>query len=442
MFQTASMKKFKKVLFIAIGGVTLSCTTFANTPEVDQKTSQIKGLVKQILDQSKNKEKDLTFIKNLFVSCQTTCKDQIIQEVVKNLLATFDTDFGSTGSNNLSSQGKTNLIDPTKPFILGGIEYNIKSFHVFDFVGNPSIKYWDYRKTPKNDKFVTLEFSFKNVSNEDNKYVGDFIITNWEQQYEKDSTASTYWKYQMWYDANNSLRLKKGVKTDGYQGFDMKQQDIGKGKLFLEAFANEGTTVELDISKIPVKNNTLDISKSSIGLQSETTSKQTTEKEIEKTQDETKRINQELKESEDKVIRAIKNDFNELLFAMWELKEYSFKDGQLNIYLGAKNNSYQTNLKDAFYNLDTAIDVVKSKLATIEKKSKDRDLYGLIEAVRNAYDMLHKTSWALLDANNESILSEGSLGDHEIWMNQKRGERIGNYAKNLLQSYENMLRKK
>jgi len=96
----------------------------------------------------------------------------------------------------------------------------------------------------------------------------------------------------------------------------MKQQDIGKGKLFLEAFANEGTTVELDISKIPVKNNTLDISKSSIGLQSETTSKQPTEKEIEKTQDETKRINQELKESEDKVIRAIKNDFNELLFAM------------------------------------------------------------------------------------------------------------------------------
>ncbi len=377
----------------------------------------------------KNREKDFIFVKNLFAQCEKTCKDPLVKEAVKILNTTFDEDFWNE-ENKEKNQENYKLIDPTQPFTLDWIEYTINVIKVFDFLGETDAKYSKYRKFPKNDKFVILDFSFKNISNQDDKYRGDFIIINWENQYEKDITTSVYGKYQMGYDSNAALSLKRWAKSNWYQGFDMREEDIGKWRMILEPFANITDKIEIDLSKIPVKLNSYD---------NDTWIKN---QGAENTKKEINNITEEFKETEANVIRAIKNDVNKLKFSISELKEHSFKDNRPILYLWAKNISYQNALKEAFDKLDDSMTKTEVKINSVDKeKSGEKDIYWLIEFVRNSYSALYRASWALLDANNESIISEWTFDDHDIWMNQNRWERISSYAKQYAENYENMLKK-
>lgn len=132
------------------------------------------------------------------------------------------------------------------------MEYEIVGFKTYDFIGNPNTRYSDYRKFPENDKWVILEFTVKNVSEYDDQYMWSFIITNWENQYEKNSTAGVFSKYQLWYDSKWSTQLKKWVKVKSYNWYDMNESDIWKWRLVLESRPFWDKTLEIDITKIPV----------------------------------------------------------------------------------------------------------------------------------------------------------------------------------------------
>ena len=83
----------KKLLALfLVGFLGLQSISFAATP-AEQKAEQLKVIVKMILDQSKNREKDTTIIKTLFAGCEKTCKDPVVKEAVKILSSTFDQDF-------------------------------------------------------------------------------------------------------------------------------------------------------------------------------------------------------------------------------------------------------------------------------------------------------------------------------------------------------------
>lgn len=77
-----------------MGVFSLGTLSFAQTP-AEQKAEELKVIVKMILDQSKNREKDTKMIKTLFAGCETTCKDAVVKEAVKILNSTFDQDFGT-----------------------------------------------------------------------------------------------------------------------------------------------------------------------------------------------------------------------------------------------------------------------------------------------------------------------------------------------------------
>jgi len=85
------MMKKLLALFL-VGFLGLQSISFAATP-AEQKAEQLKVIVKMILDQSKNREKDTTIIKTLFAGCEKTCKDPVVKEAVKILSSTFDQDF-------------------------------------------------------------------------------------------------------------------------------------------------------------------------------------------------------------------------------------------------------------------------------------------------------------------------------------------------------------
>ena len=83
----------KKLLALfLVGFLGLQSISFAATP-AEQKAEQLKVIVKMVLDQSKNREKDTTIIKTLFAGCEKTCKDPVVKEAVKILSSTFDQDF-------------------------------------------------------------------------------------------------------------------------------------------------------------------------------------------------------------------------------------------------------------------------------------------------------------------------------------------------------------
>lgn len=77
-----------------MGVFSLGTLSFAQMP-AEQKAEELKVIVKMILDQSKNREKDTKMIKTLFAGCETTCMDAVVKEAVKILNSTFDQDFGT-----------------------------------------------------------------------------------------------------------------------------------------------------------------------------------------------------------------------------------------------------------------------------------------------------------------------------------------------------------
>ncbi|MDO4713844.1 MAG: thermonuclease family protein [bacterium] len=112
------MKKLLALLLVGFLG--LQSISFAATP-AEQKADQLKVIVKMILDQSKNKEKDTTMIKTLFAGCEKTCSDPVVKEAVKILNSTFDQDFGT------KEEKKTELLSYTLLEVVDGDTIRVKN---------------------------------------------------------------------------------------------------------------------------------------------------------------------------------------------------------------------------------------------------------------------------------------------------------------------------
>lgn len=87
------MKKLFALLLVGI--FSLGTLSFAQTP-VEQKADELRAVVKLILNQSKDKQKDTQFVKALFAWCEQTCSDPTIKEAAKLINTTFDKDFWIT----------------------------------------------------------------------------------------------------------------------------------------------------------------------------------------------------------------------------------------------------------------------------------------------------------------------------------------------------------
>lgn len=112
------MKKLLALLLVGFLG--LQSISFAATP-AEQKADQLKAIVKMILDQSKNREKDTAMIKTLFAGCEKTCSDPVVKEAVKIINSTFDEDFGA------KEEKKTELLTYTLLEVVDGDTIRVKN---------------------------------------------------------------------------------------------------------------------------------------------------------------------------------------------------------------------------------------------------------------------------------------------------------------------------
>ena len=276
------MKKILALWGVLTLSLCLNVSFAADETEVEKKTIAINAILDSVYKNPTQREKYMTVFKTIFEWCSKTCENEVSKKVSAKVLETYDEKYlwaekkteevkeGITKNEEtkveetkveVKSEEKkveateSKLIDPTKPFTLGWIEYEIIWFRTFDFIWNSNTKYSDYRKFPENDKWLLLEFTYKNVSEYDDKYMWSFVIINWENQYNKSSTASVYAKYQLWYDSNNSKPLKKWAKEKAYYWYDIKESDIWKWRLVLEGWWFSDDDIDIDITKIPLLSN-------------------------------------------------------------------------------------------------------------------------------------------------------------------------------------------
>lgn len=112
------MKKLLALLLVGFLG--FQSISFAATP-AEKKAEQLKVIVKMILDQSKNREKDTAMIKTLFAGCEKTCSDPVVKEAVKIINSTFDQDFGA------KEEKKAELLSYTLLEVVDGDTIKVKN---------------------------------------------------------------------------------------------------------------------------------------------------------------------------------------------------------------------------------------------------------------------------------------------------------------------------
>jgi hypothetical protein len=187
-----------------------------------------------------NKALELWLIdqENIFRPNQNATRWEIF-EVIKRIIAT---PVSSNTTNNSSSSSwivnnssiatlpstpiipvsqtiDGNNIKLNTKFEIDWIEYELLWFKKIDIIGSDSNP-----QSPKNNYFLFLEFNYKNISNE-NWYNWTFILKDWENMYNESSTASVYWKYNLWYEAEISPLLT-WTKRKKFVWFDVKSSSF------------------------------------------------------------------------------------------------------------------------------------------------------------------------------------------------------------------------
>lgn len=262
-------KKIFVLLWVMLFWINLSFVWAINNTEVEQKTEQLKKIVKVLFDSPKyGKAKFYEPVRWIFNSCSKTCKNEINKQAAINLVEHYDERFWdedpmealkeslwemtSTENEKVVSADKKSDVQETNVVTVDWIEYTLKTVHIYDWIGNGNTKYNDYRKFPENDKWLIIEYTAKNTNTED-KYEWDFtLVSNWNQ-YDESTTARVYWEYQLW-NNKHSTKLKPDGQFTTFQWFDVKEEDIWKWILYVQGRLNDWEEVKVDLSKIPVKN--------------------------------------------------------------------------------------------------------------------------------------------------------------------------------------------
>ena len=193
------MKKLLALLLVGFLG--FQSISFAATP-AEQKADQLKVIVKMILDQSKNREKDTTMIKTLFAGCETTCKDPVVKEAVKILNSTFDQDFGT------KEEKKADLLNYTLLEVIDGDTIRVK---------NPEGKEQSVRMIGLDAPESTTMRYGKEAAN----HLKLLLKDTKEVQIEVDPTQTATDKYGrlLGYVVANGVNLNQKMIEDGY-GFE------------------------------------------------------------------------------------------------------------------------------------------------------------------------------------------------------------------------------
>lgn len=135
----------KKVLFLLFSVLFWIQWVFAHSPE--EKASELKPIIKLIIDQSKNKDSDAKKVKNILTSCLNSCNDNVVKGAIKIILDTYDKDFLWSGSIPEMKQKQVN----EKTFINRHNTLLPQSYTLFDFLTDG-----DFLLIPKNKKIVFI----------------------------------------------------------------------------------------------------------------------------------------------------------------------------------------------------------------------------------------------------------------------------------------------
>ncbi len=199
------MKKLLALLLVGFLG--FQSISFAATP-AEQKADQLKVIVKMILDQSKNREKDTTMIKTLFAGCETTCKDPVVKEAVKILNSTFDQDFGT------KEEQKADLLNYTLLEVIDGDTIRVK---------NPEGKEQSVRMIGLDaPESTTMRYGYAECfGKEAANHLKLLLKDTKEVQIEVDPTQTATDKYGrlLGYVVANGANLNQKMIEDGY-GFE------------------------------------------------------------------------------------------------------------------------------------------------------------------------------------------------------------------------------
>ena len=166
------------------------------------------AIVKMILDQSKNREKDTTMIKTLFAGCETTCKDPVVKEAVKILNSTFDQDFGT------KEEKKADLLNYTLLEVIDGDTIRVK---------NPEGKEQSVRMIGLDaPESTTMRYGYAECfGKEAANHLKLLLKDTKEVQIESDLTQTATDKYGrlLGYVMVNGVNLNQKMIEDGY-GFE------------------------------------------------------------------------------------------------------------------------------------------------------------------------------------------------------------------------------
>lgn len=169
-----------------------------------------------------------------------TTTQSTITQTGSNALWEENTPQSNTTTNN-------EVIWLNTPFIIDGIEYEIKSIRLLDKIWSSTNEYIWY-KYPSNGKRLMVEYSFKNISAE-YWYAWDMRIQNNEDLYDESITAQVYSEEQMGYEYY-STSILEGAKKNTYVWFDVNPDNIQWATLFVKARVGKWN----NSIKIPLKN--------------------------------------------------------------------------------------------------------------------------------------------------------------------------------------------
>ena len=152
--------------------------------------------------------------------------------------------------NNKSIDGRQDnfitIKSPDKSFIFDWFEYSIKKISCFDEIS--------WKKAGDSSAYCIIEYSIKNISNDNHAIWGDMVIAAWWNQNQHISYMDYLWKEFLWYSNHENEPILRWVSLDTYQIFLIPKDDIWKWLLIILS-NDKSKSATIDLSKIEVEIN-------------------------------------------------------------------------------------------------------------------------------------------------------------------------------------------
>ena len=198
----------------------------------------------------------ITFSGDSFATSGTGGNTKIVKTIVKKPIVkkVFKKPIKKTSSWSIMSWSQVTY-SLNKPFTLSNVEYTILSVQMFDKVGWQDM-FSDY-KIPKNGKYLMIEFSYKNLSEDDDKTAWMMSIIDGERQYQQSSEWKVYWEKQMNWDKdlksdNWTSYIPPWIKKTVFVSFDVPESVMQNWIFTIDwwYFLDKKTSVKIPLSSL------------------------------------------------------------------------------------------------------------------------------------------------------------------------------------------------